>query len=122
MATERLLETMKRELLLEGVEDYVGLWEFPPLVRRHLQAQDPEEVRKVALRLLGELIREGMFVHGQLAEKGGFAPWSVPPETSFRLTEELWNGLGRDPNMGDDIPWFNLTAEGEEAAQEIKKG
>ena len=31
-----------------------------------------------------------------------------------------WGELGRDPNMGDDIPWFNLTAKGEEAAQEIR--
>lgn len=115
-----LLRAMKRELLVEGVEDYVGLWEFPPLVRRHLRTQDPEEVKTVALSLLGELIREDMFAPGELAEQGGFTPWSVPPEESFRLIEELWNGLGRDPNMGDDIPWFNLTAKGEKAAQEVE--
>ena len=113
------LGKMKRELLLEGMEDYVGLWEFPVLVRRHLRVEDPEEVREVALELLGELVREGTLVPGELAEKGGFTPWSIPPERAVRLIDELWSELGRDPNMGDDIPWFNLTAKGEEAAEEV---
>ncbi len=113
------LDSIEREFLLEGVEDYVGLWEFSPAVRRHLNEQDPEKVRDISMMLVRRLIGQEVMVAGDLAEEGGFAPWSCSAEESIDRIGELWRRLGRDPNLGDDIPWFDLTPKGESIAKRL---
>lgn len=118
------LEEIKRDFLLEGLEDWVGLWEFGPSVRYKLGIEDLEEVKSASLELVRELVGDGLFVPGELVEKakGGFRPWDLGPEDSIRAIEELWDDLGREPNLGDDAPWFYRTEKGERVAQEHKRG
>lgn len=135
------LEEIKRDFLLEGLEDYVGLWQFGPRVRHRLGIEDPEEVKSAALKLVRELVGGGLFVPGEPArkEEGWFRPWTLGPEDSVRAIEKLWDDLGREPNQGDSpgtllverepdqgerlvAPWFELTEKGERVAQEYKRG
>ncbi len=112
------LEQIKREFLVEGVDDYIGLWQIPSRVRFHLNVQEFGEVKEASIELMRQLVvRERLLVAGELAEEGGFKPWSLAPEEVIEYIEQLWSELGRDPNLGDDIPWFDLTARGEKAAR-----
>ena len=114
------LDPIEKEFLLEAIDDYVGLWEFPSAIRRHLNEQDPEKVRELSMTLVRRLIGEELMVAGDLAEEGGFAPWTHSAAKSVERIDELWRRLGRHPNLGGDIPWFNLTPKGETAAEKIK--
>lgn len=114
------LDSLKREFLLEAAEDYVGLWEFPSSIRRHLSIEDPEEIKRVSMELIRQFVNEGIFAPGELAGEGGFDAWSLSPSESIETIGKLWERLGREPNLGDEAPWFNLTKKGERVAQESK--
>lgn len=114
------LGSLKREFLLEPAEDYASLWEFPSSIRRHLSTEDPEVIQKVSMELIRQSVNEDVFAPRQLAGEGGFDAWGLSPSESIETIGKLWEGLGREPNLGDEAPLFNLTNKGEKVAQEIK--
>ena len=113
------MDRISEELLLEGLDDYVGLWEFAPCVRRTLGLEEHDEIRRASMEVLRKLVGGRLFVDGDLAENGGFAAWSLSPEETLSYVEDLWNELGRAPDLGDNIPWFDLTEEGERLARSL---
>lgn len=100
---------LKRELLLECFEDYVGLWRFPWDVREVLGLTDSDEVKSVALEILRELILSGKIIAGDLIE-GEFCSWETSPEETFARIEATWNELGREPAMLK-IAWFTTPCD-----------
>ena len=123
------LNRLKRDVLKESAEDYVGLWsiiwriryelndqEYPP---REEDQADPVEVRCMTLGLVQDLLQDGLVRVGFPTLDGrGFEPWSLEPgEVTYRINLE-WDALGREPNIGE-VVWFTTTEKGTKEVQRI---
>ena len=106
---------IRREILVEGLEDYVGLWQLPWILRRKKPDSTDDEVREQALEIVGSLLREGLVEPGALQENGGFLAWTCTPRESLARIDKEWRELGQDPNIGQ-VCWFSNTASGDESA------
>lgn len=117
-------DRFKRELLAECKEDHVGLWEVVWSTRFLLNREEPpggdkdhaaqEDVRRMTLRVLKELLEEGLVQAGFPAPDGrGFQPWPMPPSEVVARVQSEWDALGREPNIGE-IAWFTTTVAGDE--------
>ena len=109
------LADVRQELLLEGQDDYVGLWEIAWILRRSKPSYGADEIREVALEILKPLLGEGLMEPGLLRENGGFHAWTCTPEEALVRIDEEWRALGQDPNIGQ-VCWFSNTAAGDKAA------
>ena len=110
--TSTLKEEIKDQLLLEALDDWVGLWDvlgyFEDL---------PESARKRStLAAVDEMLRSGWFEAGFPTLDGTFEAWPLSVDASLRRISDEWAELGKDPSLGD-IAWFNLTPLGEANAR-----
>ncbi|MCP3999196.1 MAG: hypothetical protein GY722_29645 [bacterium] len=110
------LSEIQRDLLVEGLDDYVGLWQVARAVRREAPHYTNDNVRERSLKELGLLLHAGYIKPGQLTEDGGFLEWQLGPAESLKRIDSEWRELGHDPNIYQ-ICWFSNTNEGDEAAQ-----
>jgi hypothetical protein len=126
------LKRLKRDILREGDEDHVGLWSIIWQIRHELNDEeyprreedraDPGEVRSVTLRLLQDLLQDGLVKAGFPTPDGrGFEPWSLEPHEVIRRINSEWDALGREPNIGE-IVWFTATEKGEKELKKIAEG
>lgn len=103
MLAEELLE----DLVEEGREDHIGLWEIVRAVREDLEVSDTAEVRQVALQLITTLLQRGSMQAGFPTPDGrGFIPWKSGHDETIDRIGRGWDLLGRDPTIGE-IVWFN---------------
>jgi hypothetical protein len=103
MLAEELLE----DFVEEGREDHVGLWEIVRAVREDLEVSNDDEVRRVTLDLVEQLLRRyGMEAGRPMPDWRGFLPWRLSPDEAVRRIEREWVALGREPNLWE-IVWFN---------------
>ncbi len=110
------LSKIQREILVEGLDDYVGLWEVAWILRRNGQHSSPQEIRERSLEALGPLLHAGYIKPGKLEADGGFLEWQLGPVESLKRIDSEWIELGHDPNICQ-ICWFSNTTEGDETAQ-----
>jgi hypothetical protein len=106
-------DSIKFELLSEGMEDFLGLWEFLWIARESMGIQDPETAKEVALAMVREFIEEGLVIPGNPVEPGpDFDPWNLSPDETMSRIEDRWKSLGHAPTTGE-IAWFVTTLKGE---------
>jgi len=111
----RALSDIRQELLVEGQDDYVGLWEVAWILRRSEPSYTDDEIREVALESLRPLLCEGLMEPGALQDNGGFQAWMCTPEEALAKIDKEWRGLGKDPNIGQ-VCWFRNTDSGDRTA------
>jgi hypothetical protein len=110
------MNQLKRDVLAECEEDYVGLWSIIWRVRYALNdgqyplpeddRADSSEVRRLTLQLVQDLLEAGLVQAGSPAPDGrGFARWSLRPREVVRRITSEWDALGREPNIGE-VVWF----------------
>jgi hypothetical protein len=100
------LTNVKREIIAECGEDYVGLWS---IIRKLLAVGIEGEsiVMEATLQLLLQLLVSEELVAGQFrAEK--FEIWNGHPQDIVSRIKNEWIALGRSPNIGE-IAWFTRT-------------
>ncbi len=114
----RELDVIQRDLLVEGLEDYVGLWQVAKHVHRLYGSLPAERVRDVSLERLRPLILEGLIEPGLPAEGGNFSSWDEDAKTALDRIEFEWRRLGKDPNIWD-ICWFKNTEKGNALARTL---
>ena len=108
------LTEVKRDLLAECQEDYVGLWSIVARIRR-VGIIDDSAVREAALDVLRPLLSEERIAAGQFVarcdqaahprDEYRFEIWKKSPEEVILNIETEWAKLGRDPALGE-IVWF----------------
>jgi hypothetical protein len=109
------LNEIQREFLVEGLDDYVGLWQWVDKVRDRCPDLDDDAVRAKVLELVGELMQRNAIQAGPLYVKGGFDAWELPPAEALERIGREWIELGRDPSI-PDICWFSNTEHGDALA------
>jgi len=106
------VESIRRDFLREASDDYVGLWSLIRRIKFDLGYNDPATVRAVTLSILKELLAQGLIRAGIPHTTGDFEEWNLSPVKTLQRLEHEWDGLGREPNIGD-IVWFTSTEKGE---------
>lgn len=103
---------LKYSLLAEAEEDHVGLWEVIGNAKRVSPNANSTEIQRITLDLVNELLNSGLIEAGFPASDGrSFIPWSGGSVEMVNRIKSEWNGLGREPNLGD-VVWFNITDKG----------
>jgi hypothetical protein len=107
-------DPVQREILLFGLDDWVGLWVVADFVRESLQTPTAEEVRQTAIQLLRPLVDGGYMEAGTLTSTG-FEAWRDQGTAVDRI-DGLWKRIGRDPNLADNV-YLSNTTRGDAAAR-----
>jgi hypothetical protein len=82
-------------------------------------AEDPDEIRRLALTTLREALDEGLLQAGDLDE-AGFEPWTCGPSEAYRRIETEW--MRRRPVLmseSAELPWLGPTEAGRQIAREV---
>ncbi len=109
-----------RSFLIEGLDDWIGLWRFARLVRDERPGGTADEIRECAMLMVRELVVGGYVRPGRLTEdQPGFSEWDEDAEEAVARIDREWHALGRDPNI-PDICWFSNTELGDRAAREFR--
>jgi hypothetical protein len=112
------ISRVRRETLLEGLEDWIGMWE---IVCGMTEIQDSTRRREAVLGLIRELLELGWFEAGfPRMNPLGFDAWETSTSDAIARIEREWRELGGDPSLGD-IVWFNLTEKGSHEARRVKE-
>jgi len=107
------INRLKEDLLEHCRLDYAGLWVFCSTVREDLGLEDDDEVQRISLALIRELLEERLVVVGDLNwDQGRFVPWPSEPRGTLARIHREWNELGRDPDQLE-ICWIATTEEGD---------
>lgn len=110
----------EKEILLEGLDDYLGLWELVASVRYESDTDDAGEIRRRTLALVRGMLAEGLASPGFPTRDGHFDVVEMDTEDAIARISGEWDELGREPDVGDII-WLRLTDKGRKAAREIEE-
>lgn len=110
--------TPKEALLVGGLDDwaYVG---WVAQSARLSGETDPTALRDLALALIGEVLRDGFMVAGDLLD-GEHVPWHGDPEEWLERIRQEWLD-----EWGDEIPspgaivWLSNTPDGDKLARDV---
>ncbi len=109
------MEELKRELVLSAEEDYTDLASYVHEVSDALGIRSKDRAREVTLRLVAELLEEGLIRPGMPTADGGFDSWDEDLVESVARIDSAWRHRGRSPELGE-IVWFEATEKGEDYA------
>jgi hypothetical protein len=113
------LNDREREFLIEGLDDWIGLWRFARAARDDQPAATVDAIREQTLPMIRKLVVGEYMKAGALTEDApGFVPWNEQGEAAVARIDEEWRALGRDPNI-PDICWFENTPRGDQVAREL---
>lgn len=117
MAHAREITRAEREILLEGLDDYVGIWEILSVVSRELSgsANGEGSLRRAVMEVVSDVLGGGLMRAG-FPRDGGFEALDCRAGETVEWIEHEWDELDREPDVGDII-WFKLTDKGETRAK-----
>lgn len=91
--------------ILEELDvDVVGLWTIPEDLRSLYSLADPEEIRRLTLKIAEQLLLHSGVIFGQF-EVGFFQPWQQPISEIVEMIDAKWKQIGREPKFLE-IGWF----------------
>ena len=107
-----MLADVKRALVAEAAEDFLGFWLVLAFVRDDLGIKDKPADRELTLEIVRELLTEGLLAPGFPIDQGPeFDAWDLPVDEAMARFEASWDDLDEDPFAGD-IVWFIATPKG----------
>ena len=77
------IDSIQRDLLIEGLEDYVGLWQVARQIRSLMGEVATDLVRELAMKRLGPLLLEGYIEAGFPSANGRFDSWGVAGDSAI---------------------------------------
>lgn len=111
------LESLKKEMVADTVEDYTDLSFYVAFVEEAFGASDPLELMFYTAAIVHSLLEEGLVRAGDLTEEG-FFPWDGNVDSVVGRIITAWRELGRPPHLWE-IVWFDATEKGEAYAEEL---
>lgn len=114
------LDPIQRDLIIEGLEDYIGLWQIAKHVRREFGSLSAERLRELTVRELEPLLSGGLIEAGFPSEGGGFSSWGMDAESTLDRILSEWSRLKSDPTIGD-VCWFRNTGKGNALAKAVHR-
>lgn len=120
MGRTRQISRAKADILIEGLDDSIGIWEIAAVVRGELPRPDDRAVRAASLEIVEDVLEEGLMRPGFPTREGAFEALQKTPRETLERVEREWDELRRDPDVGEGI-WFDLTEKGEEYARMLEE-
>jgi hypothetical protein len=115
------LSDTERAVLVEGLDDWVGIWSVVREVREQEGRLADEEVRRRVVDLVRRLSEGGYIRIGHPTAEGDFRAWGLTASEAAERIVSQWGALRRDPDIGE-ICWLENTDLGDRAArQDIHK-
>lgn len=113
------LSAAEEAFLIEGLEDWIGLWRFVRDARDERPSATADEIRELVMPTVRKLVAGGYIRPGRLTdERPGFTEWQEGADEAVERIDSEWRALGRDPNI-PDICWFTNTELGNRVARKI---
>ncbi|CAN5677503.1 MAG: hypothetical protein M3494_17885 [Actinomycetota bacterium] len=120
MGRTRQISKAKADVLMEGLDDSIGIWEIAAVVRGELPRPDDRAVRAASLEIVEDVLEEGLMRSGFPAREGAFEVLRKTHRETLERVEREWDELYRAPDVGEGI-WFDLTEKGEEYARKLEE-
>jgi hypothetical protein len=114
---ENGIETLKKELVADAVEDYTDLSFFTADVEEAFGVSAEPELMLYTTAVVHSLLEDGLVRAGVPTSGGGFEPWGEEPDAAVERILSEWRALGRRPHLWE-IVWFDSTDKGEAYAKE----
>jgi len=109
------------DLLMRGCDDWVNAAEVTSVAKFTGHAQSEDEIRSVSLKLIGEVVQQGLMEIGDLPDEGRrLKLWPMTSQECLDRVEREWNALGRNPSLGE-ICWLQNTDKGDALGEEVFK-
>lgn len=106
------LTDVKRDLVAEAAEDFLGFWLVLSQVQNVLGVEEKPTDRELTLKIVRELLVEDLLLPGSPIDQGpDFDPWNLPVDEAMSRLEKAWDELDDEPFTGD-IAWFTATPKG----------
>lgn len=115
---ENGIETLKKELVADAVEDHTDLSFFTADIEEAFGVSSDSELMLYTAAVVHSLLEEGLVRVGVPTAGGGFEPWEEDPDAAVERILSEWRALGRRPHLWE-IVWFEATDKGEAYAAEV---
>jgi hypothetical protein len=110
------------DLIVEGTEDYVGLWEIIHELRDYFPQANPNQIRLMTIEATREILESGFMEIGMFESVDGknweYQIWNLDIDSIINRIEKEWDELGREPNIWE-IALLVTTEKGEKEAENI---
>jgi hypothetical protein len=109
------------DLLMRGCDDWVDVAEVISVAKFTGHARSAEEVRDLSLKLIREVVQQGLMEIGDLPDQGRCLKlWPIAPQQCLDRMEREWDALGRNPSLGE-ICWLQNTDKGNTLGEQLLK-
>jgi len=106
---------------MRGCDDWVNAAEVTSVAKFTGHAQSEDEIRSVSLKLIREVVQQGLMEIGDLPDEGRrLKLWPMTSQECLDRVEREWNALGRNPSLGE-ICWLQNTDKGDALGEEAFK-
>ncbi len=103
------------DFIVEGREDYVGIWQIINRLNEKFSQSSPKEILLMAIQAVREILETGFIQIGMfeyIDEKNlEDQIWNQYIDSIINPIETEWDKLPREPNIGD-IAWLIITKTG----------
>ena len=114
MDTTIKTDALKKYLLARARASESGLWVFNDVVAEELGLDRYNDARPTTMRIISELLGEGLLRVGFPKRDGSFEAWTQDAEGIIERIGREWDALGdEEPNIGD-VAWFVATEKADE--------
>ncbi|ORA19549.1 hypothetical protein BST12_17150 [Mycobacterium angelicum] len=115
-------ENVRKELLLDGLVDYIDLNAVDWNVRQHNPSASRQEVQNESLAVIRSLLSEGLVVLGAMSGEGGrWRAWQEPLDASLQKISDVYVSRYDDPPAWVWSSWMALTDKGRSVAESTSK-
>lgn len=116
-------DDVKEGLLIEGLQDWIHLSEIHQAFafQNHAPKRPVAEAQQLTLRMIRELVDEGLFVVGVPDKKkpSGFKPWDLSVDEAMAMIEHKYVTNFEDRWNWVTCAWLALTDKGKALALEL---
>ncbi|MEO9180360.1 MAG: hypothetical protein ABI298_01770, partial [Acidimicrobiales bacterium] len=81
------MRSIEEEILVNGLSDYVGLWEIVRLEKRTRPTSLDWELKDEVLKTIRSLFRDGMVDFGEVNVDGTFSKWPLGGDEAVELID-----------------------------------
>ncbi len=105
------IDACATEVLKRGLDDWIQAAEVASVVQSADKQATSAVIRRVALEVIGELVRGELMKAGDVTSDG-FTEWIMTPAEAVERIVGEWSAIGRPPELGE-ICWLSNTSKGD---------
>ena len=114
-------DTLRSDILASGHNDFVSMADVQGRISRRRLADSVAERQRLVLDTVRSLVVDGLVEVGDIPGRGdpGFKPWPGDVDEVMTRFTDLFVGRYDDRLEWEYTIWLNLTAEGQQASNDI---